>query len=57
MKGSPELRIFSGSAHLHLAHDIAAYLGQPLGDATVSSFPDGETFVKINGTTLFDYIR
>ncbi len=48
MKGSPELRIFSGSAHLHLAHDIAAYLGQPLGDATVSSFPDGETFVKIN---------
>ena len=48
MKGSPELQIFSGSAHRQLAHDIAAYLGQPLGNATVTSFPDGETFVKIN---------
>ena len=48
MKSSPELRIFSGTAHRQLATDIAAYLGQPLGDATVTSFPDGETFVKIN---------
>ena len=48
MTGSPELRIFSGSAHRQLAHDIAAYLGMTLGDATVTSFPDGETFVKIN---------
>ena len=48
MNGSPELRIFTGSAHRQLAQDIADYLGQPLGDATVSSFPDGETFVKIN---------
>ena len=48
MNGSPDLRIFSGTAHVQLAQDIANYLGQPLGDATVSSFPDGETFVKIN---------
>ena len=48
MNGSPDLRIFSGSAHIKLAQDIAAYLGQPLGDATVTSFPDGESFVKIN---------
>jgi len=48
MNGSPELRIFTGSAHRQLAQDIADYLGQPLGDATVTSFPDGETFVKIN---------
>ena len=44
----PEMKIFTGSAHPKLAGDIAAYLGQPLGDATVTSFPDGETFVKIN---------
>lgn len=48
MNGNPEIQIFSGSAHRQLALEIAAYLGRPLGDATVSSFPDGETFVKIN---------
>jgi ribose-phosphate pyrophosphokinase len=44
----PEMKIFTGNAHPALARDIAAYLGVPLGNATVSSFPDGETFVKIN---------
>lgn len=43
-----ELKIFSGSAHLVLAQRIADFVGVPLGNATVSSFPDGETFVKIN---------
>ena len=43
-----EMKIFSGSAHRELAQRICAYVGMPLGDATVSSFPDGETFVKIN---------
>lgn len=43
-----KLRLFAGCAHPQLAADIAAYLGQKLGDATVTSFPDGETFVKIN---------
>jgi len=48
MRELPDIGIFSGSAHRQLASDIATYLGEPLGDATVSSFPDGETFVKIN---------
>lgn len=43
-----DLKIFSGSAHVALAQQIADFVGVPLGDATVSSFPDGETFVKIN---------
>jgi ribose-phosphate pyrophosphokinase len=44
----PEIKIFSGNANLALAHSICEYLGTTLGDATVSSFPDGETLVKIN---------
>jgi len=43
-----ELKIFSGHSNRPLAKQIAAYCGVPLGDATVSSFPDGETMVKIN---------
>jgi ribose-phosphate pyrophosphokinase len=45
---NPELRIFTGTAHLQLAQRICAYIGVELGNATVTSFPDGETFVKIN---------
>lgn len=45
---NPEIKIFTGTAHRKLAEDICNYLGVPLGDASVSSFPDGETFVKIN---------
>lgn len=44
----PEMKIFTGSAHRELAQRICQCVGVPLGDATVSSFPDGETFVKIN---------
>jgi ribose-phosphate pyrophosphokinase len=43
-----EMKIFSGSAHRELARRIAEYCKVPLGDATVDSFPDGETMVKIN---------
>jgi len=43
-----EMKIFSGSAHRELARSIADYCRVPLGDATVDSFPDGETMVKIN---------
>jgi ribose-phosphate pyrophosphokinase len=43
-----EAQIFTGSANPALARAIAKYLDIPLGEATVSSFPDGETFVKIN---------
>jgi ribose-phosphate pyrophosphokinase len=45
---NPEFRIFTGTAHLQLAQRICAYIGAELGNATVTSFPDGETFVKIN---------
>ncbi len=45
---APGLRIFSGSAHPKLADEICAYLGETRSDATVTTFPDGETFVKIN---------
>jgi ribose-phosphate pyrophosphokinase len=48
IRSSLELKIVSGSAHPRLAADICAYLAVPPCDATVSSFPDGETFVKIN---------
>ena len=43
-----EMKIVTGTAHPGLVHSICDYLGQPLCDATVTSFPDGETFVKIN---------
>lgn len=42
------MKIFTGSAHRELARRIADCVGVPLGDATVSSFPDGETYVKYN---------
>ena len=44
---SGELQIFSGNANLALAHEICAYLGTKLGEATVASFSDGEIRVKI----------
>jgi len=42
------MKIFTGTAHPALAQSIADYLQIPLGQASVTSFPDGETFVKIN---------
>jgi ribose-phosphate pyrophosphokinase len=47
-RGKADMRLLTGTAHPQLAKAIADYIGVPLGDATVSSFPDGETFVKIN---------
>jgi ribose-phosphate pyrophosphokinase len=41
-------KIFSGNANKALAEDICKSIGMPLGRATVTSFPDGETFVKID---------
>src|SRR6201995_2839110 len=43
----PEMKVFSGSANRELARRICEYIGTPLGQATISSFPDGETYVKI----------
>jgi ribose-phosphate pyrophosphokinase len=42
------LKIFSGNSNRALAEEICRSIGVPLGEATVNSFPDGETFVKIN---------
>src|SRR5271168_4440801 len=42
------LKIFSGNSNRPLAEEICKSIGEPLGEATVTSFPDGETFVKIN---------
>src|SRR5580658_3791028 len=41
------VKIFCGTSNPLLAKNIAAYIGVELGKCTVSSFPDGETFVKI----------
>ncbi len=41
------MKIFSGNSNLPLAKSIAASIGLELGQCTVNSFPDGETFVKI----------
>lgn len=43
-----ELRIFAGSSNRSLAEEICKLIGIPLGEAVVMSFPDGESFVKIN---------
>jgi len=42
-----KLIIFSGNANRPLAEEIAAYLKQPLGNAIVKKFSDGETWVEI----------
>ncbi len=41
------MKIFSGTSNKPLAQAISAYNGMELGKCTVDSFPDGETFVKI----------
>src|ERR1700722_14732285 len=43
----PEMKIFSGTANRELSERICKYIGVPLGKATISSFPDGETYVMI----------
>lgn len=43
-----KLKIFSGNANLHLAEEIAEYLGVSVGESKVSRFSDGEIHVKIN---------
>jgi ribose-phosphate pyrophosphokinase len=41
------VKIFSGTSNRPLADAIAKKIGIEVGKCTVSSFPDGETFVKI----------
>jgi ribose-phosphate pyrophosphokinase len=42
------IKLFSGNSNRALAKEIAKVLNIPLGDATVSTFSDGEIMVKIN---------
>src|SRR5471032_1107348 len=42
------LKVFSGNSNKKLAEDICRNIGVPLGEATVTCFPDEETFVKID---------
>jgi ribose-phosphate pyrophosphokinase len=41
------VKIFSGTSNLALSKSIAASIGLELAKCTISTFPDGETFVKI----------
>src|SRR3954465_9873798 len=42
------LKIFTGNSNRPLAEEICRSIGEPLGEATVTAFPAGESFVKIN---------
>ena len=42
-----DLVIFSGSANIPLAQDIARSLNTPLGDVLIQKFSDGETYVDL----------
>ncbi len=42
------LKLFTGTAHKSLAGEVATYLDAQLGDATVTTFSDGEIFVRLN---------
>jgi ribose-phosphate pyrophosphokinase len=51
------IKLFTGNAHKELAKEVAAYLEIPVGDATATTFSDGEIMVQINenvrGTDVF----
>lgn len=46
--GFGELKIFSGSAHVELTREIAAFLGVPVGAARLRRFPDTEVSFQID---------
>ena len=46
MDEAKKICVYSGTAHPQLSHDIAEYLGIPLGKIHPTRFPDGETFVQ-----------
>ena len=52
-----QLKLFSGSAHPALAHEIADFLGVPMGHARLQRFPDTECSFQIDenirGTDVF----
>jgi ribose-phosphate pyrophosphokinase len=48
MSSKSGLKIFSGNSNRPLAEEICKSIDEPLGSATVTCFPDGESFVKID---------
>jgi ribose-phosphate pyrophosphokinase len=42
------LKIFTGTSNKELANEVASHLNLELGDATVSTFSDGEIAVRLN---------
>src|SRR5580700_8469160 len=48
MSSTSGLKIFSGNSNRPLAEEICKAIDVPLGSATVTCFPDGESFVKID---------
>src|SRR5260370_28584031 len=48
MNNNNQLKVFSGRANIRLAENIANGLGDTLGRATLSNFPDGEISVRID---------
>jgi ribose-phosphate pyrophosphokinase len=48
MSSKSGLKIFSGNSNRPLAEEICKAINVPLGSATVTCFPDGESFVKID---------
>ncbi|HEV8072785.1 MAG TPA: ribose-phosphate pyrophosphokinase [Opitutaceae bacterium] len=48
MSSKSGLKIFSGNSNRPLAEEICKAINVPLGAATVTCFPDGESFVKID---------
>jgi len=47
MNNNNRLKVFSGRANIRLSESIAHCLGDTLGKATLSNFPDGEISVRI----------
>src|SRR3989337_360491 len=43
-----EMKVFTGNSNSALAEEICQYLKIPLGEATASTFSDGEIMVQIN---------
>ena len=48
MKNADQVRLFALNSNRPLAEKIAAQLGMPLSECTVSHFADGEIAVTIN---------
>ena len=47
MKRGERLRVFAGRSHPQLARDICAHMGIPIGEASITDFPDGEINLKV----------